>query len=35
MQPKETKTAKELEAEISSQVGGLEVTVFSDPMSGQ
>ena len=34
MQTKETKTAKELETEISSLLGGLEVTVFNDAMSG-
>jgi len=34
MQTKEIKTAKELENEISSLLGGLEVTVFNDAMSG-
>jgi len=34
MQPKESKTAKELETEISSHLGGLEVTVYNDSISG-
>jgi hypothetical protein len=34
MQTKETKTAKELETKISSLLGGLEVTVVNDAMSG-
>lgn len=34
MQTKETKTAKELETEISNHLGGLEVTVYNEPMSG-
>lgn len=34
MQTKETKTAKELETEISNYLGGLEVTVYNEPMSG-
>ena len=34
MQTKEAKTAKELETEISSFLGGLEVTVFNDAISG-
>ena len=34
MQTKESKTAKELETEISSHLGGLEVTVYNDFISG-
>ena len=34
MQTEESKTAKELETEISSHLGGLEVTVYNEPMSG-
>jgi len=34
MPTKESKTAKELEAEISSLLGGFEVTVYNDAMSG-
>ena len=34
MQPKESKTAKEVETEISSHLGGLEVTVYNDSISG-
>jgi hypothetical protein len=34
MPTKESKTAKELETEISNHLGGFEVTVYNDPMSG-
>lgn len=34
MPTKESKTAKELETAISSHLGGLDVTVYNDPMSG-
>lgn len=34
MPTKEAKTAKELETEIFNHLGGFEVTVHNDPMSG-